>query len=90
MDREYNKQRKLDRLKSNLHRACRPKTPAYDFEVRNEGTIFLFTPLTQAAKDWIAENIPDDATYFGPALVVEHRYAADIAQGMLAAGLTSE
>lgn len=91
MDHEHNKQKKIDRAVRGLQRACKPVPPSHDFEVNNQGTIFLFTPLTQAAKDWIAEHIPDDATYFGKALVVvEHRYAADIAVGIIAAGLTSE
>jgi hypothetical protein len=63
---------------------------ATDVSVRNEGSIFLFQPHTEAAKDWIAEHIPEDAQYFGTALVVEHRYAGDIAEGMKGDGLTLE
>jgi hypothetical protein len=58
-----------------------------DVRVRNEGTVFLFTPLTPAAKQWIAENVQPDAQWFGNALVVECRYAAEIAAGMREAGL---
>ena len=52
-----------------------------DALVRNEGTIFLFSPLTSAAKQWIDENVRPNAQWFGNALVVEHRYAADLAAG---------
>lgn len=35
-----------------------------DVVVRNEGTIFLFTPLTPAAKQWIAANVQPNAQWF--------------------------
>ena len=58
-----------------------------DVEVRNEGTIFLFRPLTEAAREWLAENVDEEAMYYGEFLVVEHRYADDLAQGMIDDGL---
>jgi hypothetical protein len=58
-----------------------------DVTVQNEGTIFLFQPLTEVAKDWIAEHVGGETTYFGSALVVEHRYAGDLARGMVNDGL---
>jgi hypothetical protein len=72
-------------LRQHLRAKVVPIRP--DFCVRNEGSIFLFHPVTAAAKEWGAEHIPDDAQYFGHALVVEHRYAANILDGILAAGL---
>lgn len=62
-------------------------TKAIDVGVRDEGTIFLFTPHTQAAKDWIEENVESEAPRFCGALVVEHRYAGELAAGMQQAGL---
>ena len=59
-----------------------------DVLVRNEGSLFLFHPLSDAAKDWIKEHIPDDAQWFGKALVVETRYVGNIVEGMRADGLT--
>jgi hypothetical protein len=50
-----------------------------DIFVRCEGTIFLFEPLTVAAKRWIAENVQTDAQWFGNALVVEWRFAGELA-----------
>ena len=61
------------------------KTP--DVLVRNEGTLFLFCPLTARAKQWVAERVQTDATWFGNALVVEHRYARELGKGMRDAGL---
>jgi hypothetical protein len=58
-----------------------------DVLVRNEGTVFVFCPLTAEAKDWIDEHVQSDALWFGSALVVEHRYAWGLAQGMQDAGL---
>jgi hypothetical protein len=54
-----------------------------DVEVENHGTIFLVRPLTETARDWLDENVSDDAQYFGGALVVEHRYIEDLVEGML-------
>ena len=50
-----------------------PSTP--DVLVRNEGTVFLFCPLTSRGKQWIEEHVQPDALWFGSALVVEHRCA---------------
>lgn len=58
-----------------------------DVTVHNEGTLFLFRPLTDKAKAWIAAHVQPEALWFGDALVVEHRYAADLAQGMRDDGL---
>jgi len=63
---------------------------ASDVIVENHGTIFLFEPTSQAAKEWIAENVSDDAQYFAGKLAVEHRYASDLADGMRRDGLTLE
>jgi hypothetical protein len=62
-----------------------PTTP--DVLVRNEGTLLLFCPLTPLAKGWIAEHVQSDAQWWGNALVVEHRYAWGLAQGMKDEGL---
>ena len=58
-----------------------------DVLVRNEGTIFLFQPLTSAATQWIDQNVQPNAQWFAKALVVEHRYADELALAMREAGL---
>jgi hypothetical protein len=58
-----------------------------DVLVRNEGTVFLFCPLTTQAKEWIDENVQSDAQWFGNALVVEHRYAWGLAESVKNEGL---
>ena len=62
--------------------------PLVDVLVQNEGSIFLFRPQTDAAKEWIDQNVSDEAQWFGGGLVVEHRYAHDMAEGMAGSGLT--
>jgi len=63
------------------------KQAAPDVLVRNEGTVFLFSPLTARAKRWMEENVHPDAQLFGTTLVVEHRFAWALAQGMKDDGL---
>lgn len=58
-----------------------------DFFLENHGTIFLLQPLTPAAISWIQENLPDDHMTSGRAVVVDHRYIADIVGGAQADGL---
>jgi hypothetical protein len=57
-----------------------------DVLVHNEGTVFVFCPLTSEANQWVSEHI-HDALWFGAALIVEHRYAWPLAIGMQDAGL---
>ncbi len=64
--------------------ACAPLE--CDLYVRNEGTIFTFTPVSRGARDWLAENVSEDAQWLGGTLCVEHRYAFDLADGLLDAG----
>lgn len=59
-----------------------------DIQIRDEGTLVLLTPATTAGRDWCAEWLGDDCPRFGAAYVVEHRYAADILDGMTDDGLT--
>ena len=65
-------------------------SPQPDFLVENHGTVFLLQPLTPAANSWVEENLPEDRLTFGHAVVVEHRYIADIVAGAQADGLEVE
>lgn len=58
-----------------------------DVTIRYEGSIFLFNPLTDEGKNWIAEHVEEDAPRFGPALAVESNYAASLMLGMEEDGL---
>ncbi len=62
-----------------------------DVEVCNEGSIFIFTPLTKAGREWISLHVEaTEAQWFAGGLVVEHRYAANLADGMVGDGLVVE
>ena len=61
------------------------RTP--DVSIENHGSVMLFRLLTPAATDFVDENVSTDAQYLGNALAVEPRYAQDLAQGMIDAGL---
>jgi hypothetical protein len=58
-----------------------------DFLVRDEGSIWLFTPLTPAASQFLSEHIHEDAQYFSDSLAVEHRYVYDLLLGLREHGL---
>lgn len=62
-----------------------------DFEVYGTpgaSTVFLLTPKTDAARAWVAEHIPGDALTLGRGIAVEHRYIANIVNGIMRDGLT--
>jgi hypothetical protein len=61
-----------------------------DFFVQNEGSLFLLRPLTDAAREWIGEYIPEGAQTWGDAIVIEHRYIADVVAGAQRDGLVVE
>lgn len=47
----------------------------------NHGTIVAIQPKTQAGRDWVNDNLSDDALWFGLSVIVEPRYFDAIAQG---------
>jgi len=59
-----------------------------DVSIRNEGTVWVFNPLTPAAKEWFDENVHTEPyQWLGTSLVVDHGLAAGLVQGILDAGL---
>ena len=58
-----------------------------DVKIENHGSLVLIRPLTEAASDWLDENISEDAQHFGAAVVVEPRYVEAIVEGMQNDGL---
>lgn len=61
--------------------------PTADVRVWDHGSIVLLRPLTNLAEDWIADNIQDDAQWFGGSLACERRYAPYVIEGMISGGL---
>jgi len=68
---------------------ARKENPA-DFLVTGEGqftTVYLLHPITDAAREWVAEHLPEDAQHLGESIAVEHRYIHDIVDGARNDGL---
>jgi hypothetical protein len=69
----------------------KPKGPQMievDVDVENHGTIFVFNLFTERALQWVDEHATvAEWQWFGRALVVDHRLAADLAAGMQRSGL---
>lgn len=65
-----------------------PPSSSPDVEVENHGTVFKFRARTEAAKQWVAENVQlEDWQLMGGGFVVDHRFAQPLVDGMQAAGL---
>jgi hypothetical protein len=58
-----------------------------DIWILPQGTVTLVRPLTQRASEWINQNVQDDSQRFGPALILEHHYLANLLNRMIADGL---
>jgi hypothetical protein len=59
-----------------------------DVLVHNEGTIWLFNPLSERAKAGVAEHVAAESwQWLCDSLAVEHRYAPEIVDAMLGDGL---
>ena len=58
-----------------------------DVVISPEGTLFLFYLLSPAAEQWVEYNVSGERRFFAGALVVEHRFADDVARGMTKDGL---
>jgi len=61
--------------------------PKFDLLVHGGGRVYLLRPVSQVGEAWTDEHIPPDATWFGGAVVVEHRYIASIVTGAVSDGL---
>jgi hypothetical protein len=57
-----------------------------DARVENHGTLFLVRPLNEGIREHLEENVSEEARWFGGALVVEHRYVANLVSGLCDAG----
>jgi hypothetical protein len=58
-----------------------------DVLIRDEGTLWIFNPLTPFAQQWFAEHVQSEPwQWLGMFLVVEHRFAMGLIQGIIDAG----
>jgi len=58
-----------------------------DVWILPQGTLTLVRPITEKARDWISIHLQDHSLWFGPALVIEHHYLANVLAGMIEGGL---
>lgn len=62
-----------------------------DFNISNQGSIIIVTPVSPAADEWLVENVDLDnpeLQRWGTGIVVEPRHADALVEGMAHAGLT--
>jgi hypothetical protein len=59
-----------------------------DFIIENHGTIFLFRPRTHKLLRELEARVQAGAQWIGNALVVEHRFALNLARGLQSEGYT--
>ena len=58
-----------------------------DIYMENHGSIWLFRPVSEAAREHLDDVIDEMAQWFGDALVVEPRYVSDLATSLEDDGL---
>lgn len=59
-----------------------------DVEVRDEGSIVLLTPISDAGRGWVDENLELESwQWYAGGVAIDHRYADDIIEGMVGDGL---
>lgn len=60
-----------------------------DFIIADHGSILILNAISEEAKEWVANHIPDDAQTWGPnGTVVEPRYIGPIIDGIQSEGLS--
>ena len=64
--------------------------PSRDFTVSCEGSIYIVTPLTPCANEWVSEFLPEDAMRWAGGVVVEWRYISTVIEGARESGLAVE
>ena len=60
-----------------------------DIRIQNEGSIFLFEPVSDEAIEWWESHVEEGMTYCGKH-VVDHRPAGHIIEGLIEAGFNIE
>lgn len=66
--------------------------PTPDFTMANHGTLVTFVLLTERAREWVEENVSiEPYIWFGSySFACEYRYASNLLQGMLDAGMEQD
>jgi len=62
-----------------------------DVRVTDNGTTFSFEPVSAEAQEWFEENVESEEwQWLGRTLVVDHRLAGPLAEGIMGSGLIVE
>ncbi len=63
----------------------------YDFSLAGGGTLYMLSPLTDAARRWVEANVSDDGYHpYWPTLAIEARFVDALVGGIIEDGLTVE
>jgi len=55
-----------------------------DFRIRNEGTVVMFTPLTESARNFLRDNVESESwQWMGESLCVDHRMAHELLHALV-------
>ncbi len=49
-----------------------------DFHLDDHGSVVILTPVTQDAKDYAADMLPEDTQRWGSGYAIAHNYADDV------------
>jgi len=67
------------------------RTPKADFRLTYHGTITTITPLSDACREWVEENVASEPRQrFGNSIAVEPRYVEHLAEAMIEEGFVVE
>lgn len=59
-----------------------------DFIVEDHGSLYVFQPMSETAREWTDENIDIPSwAWIGGGFAVAHSLASDLASGILDAGM---
>jgi hypothetical protein len=73
-----------------FHAFCPIRSPG-DFRVTYHGTITTITPLSDACRDWLEDNVAIEPWQrFGTSIAIEPRYVERGTEAMFEAGLVME
>ena len=73
------------------YQPVRARMKAADFRVTYHGTITTITPLSDACREWLEENVEIEPWQrFGTSIAIEPRYVEQLAQAMIEDGFLIE
>ena len=65
--------------------------PQADFRITYHGTITTITPLSDACREWVEDNVEIEPWQrFGNSIAIEPRYVEQLADAMIEEGLVME